>query len=108
VPRDLIETCGATVRLSPRLARAYLTERATLPAEARRSLARRLVREMLGLVGPPVRRIAAAWLEAEPAARQQTHLETTIRLDRGVAAARAVEPLGRLLDALETGEALPR
>lgn len=107
VARDLVEATGTTVRLSPALVRAYRDDPAHLAAERRRGLAQRLVREVLGLVGPPVRRAAAAWLEAEPPARQATHLEVSARLDRAVAAARAAEPLGRLLAALEAGEALP-
>ncbi|MBI3458265.1 MAG: hypothetical protein HY002_21045 [Candidatus Rokubacteria bacterium] len=107
VPRDLVEVRGRTLRLSGVLARAYVTERAALAARARRGLAHRLVRDVLGLVGPPVRRAAAAWLEAEPPARQQALLEAASAADRRALAAEAATRLGPLLDALAAGEALP-
>jgi hypothetical protein len=93
-----------------------LTEaRARLPsvwadtaADARRALAQRLVREVLGLVGPAVRDAAVAWLEALPATQQEAELAAAARRDRVALASAALAPLGRLLDALETGAALRR
>lgn len=107
VSRDLIETRGSTVRLSGRLAETYRGEHARLPASARRPLAQRMVREVLALLGPPVRRAATLWLEAEPPDRRAVHLAKAARVNRREAAVRATEPLGRLLDALEAGGALP-
>jgi hypothetical protein len=107
VPGDLVEARGGTIRLSPKLARAYRSAWAGAPASARRALAQRLVREILGLIGPPVRTAAAAWLEAMPGARQEAQLETAARRDRVTLAAAALAPHGRLLDALAAGGALP-
>ncbi len=107
VPRDLVETRGTAIRLSARLSRAYFAERAALPVAGRRGLAQRLVRELLGLVGPPVRQAAAAWLEAETPARRDAHLAAAAALDRRALAAHAAEWLGRLLTALEDDCALP-
>lgn len=107
VPRDLIETTAATLRLSTALARAYETQRVALPSAARRTLAQGLVGEVLGLLGPPVRRAAAGWLEAEPPARRESLLREAARIDRRAMAAHAAGPLGRLLALLEAGDALP-
>jgi hypothetical protein len=106
VARDLVAARGAAIRLSPVLAGCYRAERAARPPDGRRALARDLVREVLGLVGPAVRAAAAAWLEAQPAARQAALLEAGAR-DPAEAAARAAPALARLLDALAAGEALP-
>jgi hypothetical protein len=61
----------------------------------------------LGLIGPAVRQAAAIWLEALPVSRQQAELATAARRDRVALAAGALAPLGRLLDAVESGAALP-
>ncbi len=107
VPRDLSAGSGRTVRLSGALARTYTTELAVHSADETRASARRLVRDVLDLVGPLVRRAAAAWLEGEPPARQQALLEGAARVDRPAAAARAAASLGRLIEALVSGDALP-
>jgi hypothetical protein len=101
VRRDLVEARGERVRLSLALPGLYRT------AGGGRRLARDLVGEVLALVGPAVRRAAAAWLDAEPPARQQALLEQAGRRDRTALAALTAAPLGRLLDALSAGEALP-
>jgi hypothetical protein len=106
VPRDLVEARGSSIRLSRRLAELYRTELARLPPVGRRALARALVREVLGLVGPPVRRAAATWLEAQSPDRQETLLVAAAAEDRGPAAARAATLLRPLLDALEAGASL--
>jgi hypothetical protein len=106
VPGDLVEAPGETVRLSPKLLGAYGRARAEGGTPAR-ALAQRLVREVLGLVGPAVRARATAWLEALPAARQEAVLREGARRDRAALARAALAPLGRLLDALEAGAALP-
>jgi hypothetical protein len=107
VRRDLVEARGSTIRLSRALPALYRTDCARLPAEARRMLARQLVREVLGLVGPVVRRAAAAWLEAEPPARRAARLATAAQGDRARLAAHAALGLGGLLDLLGAGEGLP-
>ncbi len=107
VPRDLVEVRGDTVRLGRALARAYTRERVGLSRAAHRPLAQRLVREVLGLLGPPVRRAAAAWLLAQPATRQAAFLAAATGEARPARVARAARPLARLLDALAAGEALP-
>jgi hypothetical protein len=107
VPGDLVEASGATVRLSPKLARAYRSQHAAVDAGARRSLAQQLVREVLGLVGPAVRAAAVAWLEALPPARQEAELDAAARRDRTALARAALAPLGRLLEQLERGAGLP-
>jgi hypothetical protein len=106
VSRDLVAAQGETIRLSPALARLYQAQRGGRGPEARRTLARDLVREVLGLLGPAVRARAAAWLEAQPPARQAELLEAAAP-DPAAAAARAAPALARLLDALAAGEALP-
>lgn len=105
VPRDLVDVRGRTVRLSRALTRCYAAERARLAGAARRTLAQRLVREVLGLLGPPVRRAAAAWLEGEPPSRQQALLDSGAGLDRPAAALGAAERLRPLIDALTSGDA---
>jgi hypothetical protein len=65
------------------------------------------VREVLGLVGPAVRDAAVAWLDAGPAEWQAAELAAAARRDRVTLARAALAPLGRLLDALESGAALP-
>ncbi len=107
VPGDLVNARGATVRLSPKLARAYRAALGAAEAGARRALAQRLVREVLGMVGPAVRRAAAAWLEAMPPARQEAELDAATRRDRVALARTALTPLGRLLDGLERDAGLP-
>jgi hypothetical protein len=105
VARDLlrVEARGERLRLSPALARFYRAEHAGQPVAARRALAKALVRDVLDLVGPPARVAAVAWLEAQPAERRAALLET----DRQRLAGEAASALGRLLDALEAGHALP-
>jgi hypothetical protein len=107
VPGDLVDARGLTLRLSPKLARAYRAAWRAAPGDARRAVAQRLVREVLGLVGPAVREAAVAWLEALPPARQETRLAAGARRDRVTMARAALAPLGRLLSALEAGRALP-
>lgn len=107
IPGDLVDARGTTLRLSPKLARAYRSARGAAEAAPRRTLAQRLVREVLGLVGPAVRGAAAAWLEAMPPARQEAELEAAARRDRVALARTALTPLGRLLDGLERGAGLP-
>jgi hypothetical protein len=106
VPGDLVEASGTTLRLSPKLARVYRSVWAETAPAARRVLAQWLVREVLGLIGPAVRGIAVAWLEAVPATRQEAELAAAAHRDRVELATAALAPLGRLLDALETGAAL--
>ncbi len=60
--RDLVEARGEGLRLALALARSFAAMRVSLDGGARRDLARTLVRDVLGLVGPPVRGAAAAWL----------------------------------------------
>ncbi|HEX2499846.1 MAG TPA: hypothetical protein VHO73_00215 [Methylomirabilota bacterium] len=107
VPGDLVEARGGTLRLSPKLARVYRCAWVDAPASARRALAQQLVREVLGLIGPSIRAAATAWLEAVPAGRQEAELEAAARRNRVTLAAAALAPLGRLLDALAAGAALP-
>jgi hypothetical protein len=107
VPGDFVEARGATLRLSPKLARVYRSAWAAAPGGARRAVAQRLVREVLGLIGPAVREAAVVWLGALPPARQETELAAGARHDRVTLAATALAPLGRLLDALEAGAGLP-
>lgn len=107
VPLDLIDARGANLRLAWALAEAYRAERARTAPDARRALAQRLVGDVLDLLGSPIRRAAAAWLESEPPARQEELLELARRADRRAVAARAAPALARLIDALEAGEALP-
>jgi hypothetical protein len=70
-------------------------------------VARQLVREVLGLVAPAARDAAACWLAALAPARQETELAAAARRDRIALAKAAVAPLGRLLDAVESGATLP-
>jgi hypothetical protein len=107
VPGDLVDASGATLRLSPKLARVYRSRHGTAEASARRALAQQLVREVLGLIGPAVRATATAWLEAMPPARQEVELDAAAHRDRVSLARAALLPLGRLLDGLERGEGLP-
>jgi hypothetical protein len=108
VPGDLVEARGLALRLSPKLADAYRRRRAAHAPGAERTLAQRLVRETLGLIGPAVRGAAAGWLEALPAPRQAERLAEAAARDRVAAATRALAPLARLLDGIASGEALPR
>src|SRR4029453_4614310 len=95
VPGDLVEARGATLRLSPKLGGVYRSAwRAAAPG-ARRALAQRLVREVLGLIGPAVRDTAAAWLEALPSTRQEAELDAAARRDRAALAAASLLPLGQ-------------
>ena len=103
VTRDLVEVRGERLRLSPALAHLYRAECAGRDAGARRALAKALVRDVLDLVGPPARAAAVAWLDAQPADRRAALLET----DRQRLAVEAAQALGRLLDALEGGHAVP-
>jgi hypothetical protein len=107
VPGDLVESQRATLRLSPKLLRVYRTVRAAAHPGGGRSVAQQLVREVLGLIGPPVREAAASWLEALPVARQEAELVAAARRDRVAVATAALAPLGRLLEAVEAGAALP-
>ena len=107
VPGDLVETGAPVFRLSPKLVRVYRTAWADGAAGPRRALAQRLVREILGLIGPAVRDAAVAWLDALPASRQEAELAAAARRDRVALASAALAPLGRLLDAVEAGAGLP-
>jgi hypothetical protein len=107
VAGDLVDARGTTVRLSRALAALYRAEWAPASGEARRVLARDLVREVLGLVAPVVRQAAAAWLDAEPPHRREALLAAAAGLDRVALAAGAAPLLRRLLDALEAGEGVP-
>jgi hypothetical protein len=107
VPGDLVDARASAVRLSPKLARVYRSAWADAPAGARRGLAQRLAREVLGLVGPAVRDAAVGWLEAVPMGRREAELDAAARRDRVALARIALAPLGRLLDALERGAGLP-
>jgi hypothetical protein len=107
VPGDLVAGSGASLRVSPKLARAYRSRHGGLAGKARRTLAQQLVREVLGLIGPAVRAAATAWLEALPPARQEAELDAAARRDRVALARAALTPLGRLLDGLERGAGLP-
>jgi hypothetical protein len=105
VARDLVrvEARGERLRLSSKLPGVYRDLHAGQPGAARRALAKALVRDVLDLVGPPARATAVAWLEAQPAARRAALLDT----DRQRLAVEAAHALGRLLDALAAGHALP-
>ena len=107
IPGDLVEARGATLRVSPKLARVYRSAWTGAAAGGRRSLAQRLVREVLGLIGPTVRDAAVGWLLTLDPIRQEAALATAARRNRVTLARAALEPLGRLLDALEVGTALP-
>jgi hypothetical protein len=107
VHRDLVESGHGRVRLARVLSRAYQGRRAGLAEEPRRALARRFVRDVLGLVGPPARTAAAAWLESQPAHRQEALLREGAARDRREAARRAAATLAPLVAALASGEALP-
>jgi hypothetical protein len=107
VPGDLVDARGVTLRLSPKLARVYRSAWVDAPDRERRALAQRLVREVLGLIGPAVRDAAVAWLEAGSSERQEAELEASARRNRVTLATAALAPLGRLLDALAAGTALP-
>ena len=107
VPGDLVAVQGSVIRLSPKVARAYRSAWVATPAGARRALAQRLVREVLGLIGPGIREAAVAWLLGLPAARQTSELEASAHRDRVGLARVALAPLGRLLDLLEVGRAMP-
>ena len=108
VPGDLVDARTPTLRLSPRLASVY---RAVLgrhrPRPAVERSAQQLVREVLGMVAPAARDAAVQWLAALPPARQEAELAAAARRDRVTLAKAAVLPLGRLLDAVETGATLP-
>jgi hypothetical protein len=104
---DLVEARETKIRLSRKLARIYRAEWAEAPASARRGLAQRFVREILGLIGPAVRDAAVARLEALPAERQAAELAAAADRDRVALASAALAPLGRLLDALAAGAGLP-
>jgi hypothetical protein len=67
--------------------------------------ARRL-REVLGLIGPH-REAAVDWLVGLSMARQEEELAVAGQRDRTALAEMALAPLGRLLDALGAGAALP-
>jgi hypothetical protein len=107
VPGDLVEGRGPRLRLSSKLARVYRERRRAAPAGARRTVAQQLVREVLGLIGPAVREAAVAWLATLGPSRQEAELAAAARRDRVALAQAALAPLGRLLDALEAGTALP-
>jgi hypothetical protein len=93
--------------LSSRLADVYRAAWTGTPAMGRRAIAQQLVREVLGLVAPAARDAAARWLAALPPARQESELTAAARRDRVTLAKAALLPLGRLLDAVETGAMLP-
>jgi hypothetical protein len=107
VARDLVARQGERLRLSWALARLYRAEAGREGDAARRALARSLVRAVLALVGPPLRQAAAAWLADQPPARQAALLESARAPHRGAAGIVPAAALGRLLDALGAGEALP-
>jgi hypothetical protein len=108
IPGDLVEASGTKLRLSPKLARVYRNARVSEPSTGgRRALAQRLVREVLGLIGPAVRDAAVGWLLALTPIRQEAELAAAAQRDRVMLAQVALSPLGRLLDALEAGTALP-
>jgi hypothetical protein len=104
VVRDLVDARGERLRLSTALVRLYQAERAGRAGGARRALAKALVRDVLDLVGPPARAAAVARLDAQPVERRAALVETA---ERGGLAVEAARALGRLLDALEAGHALP-
>jgi hypothetical protein len=107
VARDLVEEAGGTLRLSWRLARAYRATWGETPASRRRTLAQGLVRDVLGILGDPVRRAAVQWLVALPSTGQEAALAEAAALDRATAAAGALTPLGQLLAVLEAGQGCP-
>ncbi len=107
VAGDLVDARGLGLRLSPKLGRVYRSAWAAAPVAARRGVAQRLVREVLGLIGPGVREAAVAWLLTLDPARQEAELGAAARRDRVELARAALAPLGRLLDALEAGTGLP-
>jgi hypothetical protein len=101
VPRDLAAARGAHLRLSRRLLDVYRETRRLTPAAGRRALAQALVRDVLALLGGPVRAAAADWLAAQPASRQETLLGEAAGRERRDAARAAAGPLSALLDRLE-------
>jgi hypothetical protein len=107
VTRDLVAARGERLRLSWALARLYRAGAAGRDGAARRALGRDLVRTVLGLVGPPLRQAAAAWLADQPAVRRSELLGPARPPDSDTVALEAAAALGRLLDALAAGEALP-
>jgi hypothetical protein len=102
VPRDLAAERGVHLRLSRRLLDVYRETRRLTPPAERRALAQALVRDVLALLGGPVRRAAADWLEAQPANRQQGLLHEAAGRERRAAALAAAGPLASLLDRLAT------
>lgn len=107
VPHDLVAAEGRTLRLSWRLCRAYRAAAATTAPDRRRALARVFVRDVLGLLGDPVRGAATAWVaDLSPEARE-IELAAAAAVDRGEAAAGALGPLDELLVALAAGDAVP-
>jgi hypothetical protein len=104
---DLVESRGAALRLSPKLVRVYRSAGMDSAPDAQRARARRLVREVLGLIGPAVREAAVDWLVGLSMARQEEELAAAGQRDRTALAEMALAPLGRLLDALGAGAALP-
>ena len=104
---DLVESRGVVLRLSPKLARVYRSAWIDSAPDARRALARRLVRDALGLIGPAVREAAVSWLLGLNPARQEEELAAAGARDRTALAETALAPLGGLLDALGAGQALP-
>jgi hypothetical protein len=104
---DLVEARGPTLRLSPKLLSVYRGMWTASAPRDRRGLAQRLVREVLGLIGPGAREAAVAWLLALDPLRQEAELAAAARRDRVELARAALAPLGRLLDLLEAGAGLP-
>jgi hypothetical protein len=100
---DLVERHAAAIRLSPKLVRVYRSAWTSGAPDARRALARRLVRDVLGLIGPAVRETAVDWLAGLDPERQAEELAAAARRDRAALAQQALAPLGRLLDALGAG-----
>jgi hypothetical protein len=103
--RDLVARAGTRLTLASSLPRLYRAEAAGLDRRQRRPVARAFVRQVLALVGPPLRQTAAAWLEAQPADRRAEWLAAARTADRGPAVERARAALDCLLDALIAGEA---
>jgi hypothetical protein len=107
VAADLVERRGTALRVSPKLARVYRSAWRDSAPDARRALARRLVRDVLGLIGPVVREAAVDWLGGLTLARQEQELAAAAQRERAALAEMALAPLGRLLDALGGCAGLP-
>ena len=107
VPGDLVDASGPTLRVSPKLARAYRSRhggpRGEGAADAGAATGARGPR--IGRARRPRGRDGLAGGDAP--ARQEAELDAAAGRDRVALAQAALTPLGRLLDGLERGRGLP-